>query len=587
MINYLRKIYYLLGDGQKKIPLIILLFVLSSLFDLAGLSLIAPYIGLALDTNVLDGVFGQIVVRIGLPQEKESLLLIISLVLLGVFLIKTISAILINIIIINFSQNQEVRLRNLLMKSYQSLPYIKYLNRNSSEYIYSIHNLTSQYASHLVLPLLRTISDSIVGLFILGFLAWQNISALIALTTLIGLLIIGYDSIIRHKVTIHGAKANKSATRMVEGIHEGIEGLKEMRILGKERYFGKIVSDSAAKFAFYNKRIQVLTGMPRYLLELIMIIFIVLLVVSTLLLEGNLQELMPTLGVFSVAALRLLPSANMLSTSLVNLRHGHDAVNRLYSDVKEFEQFKPEKLEKNSEIPEEEFQRITLDAISFVYLNTSQKSLKQISLEIRAGESIGLMGASGSGKTTLIDLLLGLLDPHEGVINYNGKPLNLFMRQWQSQVAYLSQQVFLIDDTLRQNVTLAIDADKINEKLLHKALQQSRLMELVDQLPQGIDTVLGERGMRLSGGQRQRVALARAFYRERGVLIMDEATSALDNKTEREIVKEIEQLKGRKTMIVIAHRLTTLQYCDRIYELKDGEIIGVGNYKELVLNYKT
>ena len=263
------------------------MFVLSSLFDLAGLSLIAPYIGLALDTNVLDGVFGQIVVRIGLPQEKESLLLIISLVLLGVFLIKTISAILINIIIINFSQNQEVRLRNLLMKSYQSLPYIKYLNRNSSEYIYSIHNLTSQYASHLVLPLLRTISDSIVGLFILGFLAWQNISALIVLTALIGLLIIGYDRIIRHRVTIHGAKANKSATRMVEGIHEGIEGLKEIRILGKERYFGKIVSDSAEKFAFYNKRIQVLTGIPRYLLELTMIMFIVLLVISTLLLEGN------------------------------------------------------------------------------------------------------------------------------------------------------------------------------------------------------------------------------------------------------------------------------------------------------------
>ncbi len=587
MIKYLRKIYYLLGDSQKKIPIMILLFVFSSLLDLAGLSLIAPYIALALDASTLDGVFGQIVVRIGLPQEKESLLIILSLVLLGVFLIKTISAILINVIIITFSQSQEVRLRNLLMKSYQSLPYIKYLNRNSSEYIYSIHGLTGQFASHLVLPLLRTISDSIVGLFILGFLAWHNTSALITLTTLIGLLIIGYDRIIRHRVAIYGAEANKSATRMVEGIHEGMEGLKEMRILGKERYFGKIVSDNTAKFAFYNIRTQVLTGIPRYLLELIMIMFVVLLVVGTLLLEGDLQELMPTLGVFSVAALRLLPSANMLSTSLVQLRHGHDAVDRLYSDVKGFEQSKSENLEKDSEISEEEFQSITLDAISFAYPNTSQKSLKQISLEIRSGESIGLMGASGSGKTTLIDLLLGLLDPQEGIINYNGKPFNLFLRQWQSQVAYLPQQVFLIDDTLRQNVALGIDENKINEKLLYKALQQSRLMELVDQLPQGIDTLLGERGVRLSGGQRQRVALARAFYHERNILILDEATSALDNETEREIVKEIEQLKGNKTMIVIAHRLTTLQHCDRIYELKDGEIISVRSYKDLVLNYET
>jgi ATP-binding cassette, subfamily B, bacterial PglK len=585
VINYLRKIYYLLGEGQKKIPLIIFLFVLSSLFDLAGLSLIAPFIGLALDTNVLDGVFGQIVLKIGLSQDKESLLLIISLVLLGVFLVKTLSNILINIIIINFSQSQEVRLRNLLMKSYQSLPYINYLNRNSSEYIHSIHNLTEHYASRLVLPLLRTIGDSIIGLFILGFLAWQNISALLTLTTLIGLLIIAYDRIIRHKVTIHGVNANKSATRMVEGINEGIEGLKEMRILGKKRYFAKIVSDSSAKFSFHNKRVQVLTGVPRYLLELIMITFIVLLVISAMLFGGNLQELIPTLGVFSVAALRLLPSANMLSVGLIDLRHGHDSVNRLYSDVKEFEHFKPEKLEKNSEIPEKEFQRITLDRISFLYPNASQKSLKQISLEIRAGESIGLMGASGSGKTTLIDLLLGLLDSQDGVINYNGKPLNLFMRQWQSQVAYLPQQVFLIDDTLRQNVALEIDADKINEKLLYKALQQSRLMALVDQLPQGIDTVLGERGVRLSGGQRQRVALARAFYHERDILIMDEATSALDNKMEREIVKEIGRLKGKKTIIVIAHRLTTLQHCDRIYELKDGKIVNVGSYKDLVMSH--
>ena len=201
--------------------------------------------------------------------------------------------------------------------------------------------------------------------------------------------------------------------------------------------------------------------------------------------------------------------------------------------------------------------------------------------------SIIFWGPPGSGKTTLIDLLLGLLDLKDGVINYNGKPLNLFMRQWQSQVAYLPQQVFLIDDTLRQNVTLELDADKINEKLLYKALQQSRLMALVDQLPQGVDTVLGERGVRLSGGQRQRVALARAFYHERDILIMDEATSALDNKMEREIVKEIGRLKGKKTIIVIAHRLTTLQHCDRIYELKDGKIVNAGSYKDLVMSHES
>ena len=190
------------------------------------------------------------------------------------------------------------------------------------------------------------------------------------------------------------------------------------------------------------------------------------------------------------------------------------------------------------------------------------------------------------GKTTLLDVFLGLLNPQEGLLLYNGKPLNKSLDEWRSQIAYLPQQVFIIDDSLRSNVALGIEVSEINDLKVENALRQARLMELVEQLPQGVNTLLGERGIRLSGGQRQRIAIARAFYHERSILVLDESTSALDNNTEKEIVNEIKYLKGMKTMIVIAHRLTTLQHCDRIYELKDGQFTKSGTYEEFNIEHK-
>ena len=216
---------------------------------------------------------------------------------------------------------------------------------------------------------------------------------------------------------------------------------------------------------------------------------------------------------------------------------------------------------------------MTLKDVCFSYPKTKQHALNGISLDIHANDSIGLIGSSGSGKTTLVDMLLGLLEPKSGEILFNGRPLNSCLDNLRSQVAYLPQEVFLIDDTLRKNVALGIEDSEIDNKKINRALKQARLSELVNIMPQGVDTMLGERGARLSGGQRQRIALARAFYHGRSILVMDESTSALDSETESEIIKEIKQLKGHITIIVIAHRLATVEHCDRIYRLEMGEIV--------------
>ena len=295
----------------------------------------------------------------------------------------------------------------------------------------------------------------------------------------------------------------------------------------------------------------------------------------------------PTLVMFGVAAIRLLPAASILSSSLINLRYKRDAVSRLYKDLKIHQQITTDsqlltKFYSPADIQFTPFDRLELKNISFQYSKEVGKSLDNISMTIKSGDSIGLIGTSGSGKTTLVDLMLGLLDSQEGTIKYNEKSFEESLQEWRSQIAYLPQDVFITDSTIKGNIALGINDEKIDEVRVDLALKQSHLLEFVNQLPQGKETSLGERGVRLSGGQRQRIALARAFYHNRNVLVMDESTSALDNDTEREVVAEVGRLKGKITMIVIAHRLSTLQHCDRIYELKQGRIVNSGTYQEIL-----
>lgn len=581
MKQYLQEILLLLGEDRRKLPGLVLLFLGSSLLDLVGIGLIGPYIALVIDPQALDGRLGNVIAALGLPREPHAALILIGLLLLGVFLLKAVAAIWVQHSILRFSQKQLVRLQSTLMRSYQSLPYTEFLRRNSSEYVHAIGNLVTTY-SIVVQIGLRTLSDSIVALVILGLLAWHNAPALALLFALLLTVILGYDRLFRRHLAHYGEQVNKGCTSMYRGVHEGIEGLKEIRILGKEEHFHRMVHEGAQRSARFSTRAEMIKFAPRYLLELTLVTFVVTLVQLALFMGHNLQALVPTLGMFGLAALRLMPSANTLSISLINLRYHRDTVSRLHRNLQAVANPLREARNPPVETATNEFRSLSLAHVQFTFPNARQPALRDLSLIIRAGESIGLIGPSGSGKTTLVDVLLGLLEPQAGEIRYNDRPMRESLATWRAQVAYLPQQVFLIDDTLRRNVALGLDDQEIDENRIAEALRQARLADLVTDLPDGSDTIIGERGIRLSGGQRQRVALARAFYHNRNILLMDEATSALDKDTEREIVEEIRRLKGRKTLIVIAHRLTTVQHCDRIYRLQSGRIVEAGTYGEVL-----
>jgi len=574
MKDYFRKIFYILDSDRKKLPRLLLFFLLVSMLDLAGLILIAPYISLALDPQALQGssLFGQFVLFFGLPTEQKPLLIILGTTLLFIFLFKGISGVWIHFKIILFSRDQQVRLRSHLMKTYQSLPYTRYLNRNSSEYIFSIQVLTGNFGG-VLMAILKMLSDLIIASVILILLAFTHGLALLFLIVFLSLIVLSYYLLTRKKLIRFGKNSNDAATQLVKGIHEGIEGFKEIRILGRENFFYKKVVDAATKESIFAAKSEMISSIPRYLLEVFIVSFIVILVVGSILLNHDIVVILPMIAMFGVAALRLLPIASTLSGNLVRLRYSDDAMSKLYNDLIEFDA-NPEKLSYDNNV-KSTFSNLKINKISFNYPNQKINALNDISMTISAGDSIGFMGASGAGKTTLVDVLLGLLEPQQGEIFYNDKKLK-DIKTWQSQVAYLPQQVFLIDDSLRNNIALGVNDKDIDDRKIKESIRQASLNDIVEKLPQGIDTFIGERGIRLSGGQRQRIAIARAFYFDKSVFIMDESTSALDNETEEEIVQEIKLLKGKKTLIVIAHRHSTIKYCDIIYKLENGRIIETG-----------
>jgi ATP-binding cassette, subfamily B, bacterial PglK len=584
MHEYINRILSLVSGKRTELLFFVFLFFVLSLIEVIGLGLIAPYIALVINTNdtiVNSDILLMLIDLFGMPREQRALLLILGFGLLFIFLIKTALTILINKKIIYYGQDQRRQLSLFLMKSYQSLPYTKYLNRNSSEYIHSINILTSHFSNLLIL-LLRTTSNGIVGLFIMGLLIWQNSLVFLLMVLIFGSALYGYDAFFKAEIHNYGVKNNQVSNQMLQAIRESMHGFKEIRVLKKEEYFFNIVNRSIDKQTLYNSKYEFIATIPRSLLELLMVLFIVLLVVVALQFNHDLQTLIPTLGLFGVAALRMFPFASILSNLLVELRHSHDSISRLSKDVCGLK--KEQCIDKHN-IEEKSFSTfkdIVFDKVNFRYDSATYSALEDISFRIRAGEFIGIIGASGSGKTTLIDVLLGFLNTNSGTMLYNGVAFSENLKQWRSQVSYTPQNIFLLDNSLANNIAWE-DEDNIDEKRLMKSIKQARLSELVQQLPKGINTLLGENGSRISGGQRQRIALARAFYHNKDVIIMDEATSALDSKTESEIISEIKKLKKSRplTLIAIAHNLDTLKLCDRIYKIEKGRIVDIDLHKDI------
>jgi len=546
-----------------------------SFLDVLGIGLVGPYLSLVVDnSNQRSAILNWFFER-NLAESSDKVLIMLGLLLVLVFVVKGIASILINRKIFIFGNSQVVSIRTRLMEIYQNMPYTDHIKRNSSEYIQATQGYSVQLIG-VIIVLSKWVCEGIAVISIFAILTYSQGFIPILLILFIVAFVYLYNFIFSSTVKKAGKIAPIQNSLAIKGISESMEGFKEIKIFGIESFFTKKVQKASQIFSEQRCKEQIISFAPRQIIESIMVVFIVSLVIGSLL-WGDDKNVLPILGMLGVATARLLPSATILTKGLTTLQFSRYGISVLFNDIKKYSTNKKEKLSVlNSTIEHNEFHNFELVNIFYKYPNSKENILSNINFKIKQNESIGLIGSSGAGKTTMLDLILGLLVPNQGAINYNGSPLKYNLAAWRSNIAYIPQQIFLIDDTLRRNIALGVEDSVIDEKKIMEAIKLSQLSNLINELPKGINTFLGERGVRLSGGQRQRVALARAFYHGREVLVMDEATSALDTKIESQIVEAINKFKKNKTIIVIAHRLSTVRTCDVIYKIEKGNIVGFG-----------
>jgi ABC-type bacteriocin/lantibiotic exporter with double-glycine peptidase domain len=583
--EYLKEIFYVLGERSRLIPFMALAFLGLSLLDVIGIGLIAPFLATIIypDSSDETGIFSYIL-SLGFFSDYKEAILYCSIGLVLIFLMKSIVGVLINRMILKFCFSQGVRLRTYLMESYLSLPYESYINRNSSDYIYNIEQLANQYSQTILQSLLRVISESLIIIAIISLLDIYDLEALIILIVIIVVTASIYDLIFKKINIRYGKSVNESSSIIVKGIQEGVLGLKEIRILSATEFFLNNVIKASEVYARDITKAQLISQLPKYFLEFLLICFLVILIIFNLLAETPVESLVTTLSLFGFGSVRIIPSLNQVLSSLSNLRFSRDAMSRLYEDIIQLDNTKANLTKQTSSKNKliDSFYKISFESVSFNYISSEKKVINDLNLTIHSGESIGLIGSSGSGKTTLVNIMLGLLNPSSGNIFYNNTKLNESIDTLRSKVAYLPQDVFITDDTVSSNIALGILPEYIDYEKVKLSISKAKLDSLLQDLPDGLDTVIGERGLKLSGGQKQRLAIARSFYFDKDIIIMDESTSSLDSQTEKEIIKEINQLKGEKTIIMIAHRHTTLEKCDRILELADGRVVNEHTYDNLI-----
>jgi ABC-type multidrug transport system fused ATPase/permease subunit len=598
MIRYLPKFLYVLADKKKGLPLLIFLFLFTSILDAFGIGLVGPFIGLAtspestFQTPWLNWVYTQ-----SGAQSTGQFIALLGLIIIGVFYIKSFLYFRVQKYIYSFSFAQQADLRTRLLHAYLTVPYSFHLSRNSAVLIQNILNETHRLCQGFMIPLLNASSNFVVLLILLLLLIKTDAMAtLIVLGILLLAFVPYYQS--RNKISNWGMEVSKTSDEIIRVVNHSLGGLKETRVIGCEAYFEAQMIRQAERCSKVMESFATFQILPRIAIETLLITFLVGLCSIFLLKQTTTQNLASVLGVFSMASIRLMPAINQMVASTSAIRNSSFTLDKLYHDLKELEHqgidkhwrsLHSSKVGYLSGLKDSEShvmpltEQIILDNVTYRYPGTSDLALKEVSLVLKKGQSIGLIGKSGAGKTTLVDVILGLLLPESGDIIVDGKSIYANLRSWQNLIGYIPQTIFLMDETVEKNVAFGVPQHLIDRKRLSEAIQAAQLTELVEQLPDGLQTVIGERGIRLSGGQRQRIGIARALYHEREILVLDEATAALDNETESLVNESIKSLNGIKTMIIIAHRLSTVEHCDCIYMMDKGHIIKSGNYQEVVL----
>ena len=570
------KIVWRLFTRSDRIAFIRIVFmvIIGMFLETVSLGIVVPIIGILTQDNYQEK-YPWIVDLFG-SLSREELISAVMVAMVFIYIVRSLFLFWSLWIQKGFSASVSGRLSQSLFSIYLRQPYMFHLQRNSSTLMRNTKNATSVVTCG-VDPFLVLLTDGLVAIAMFSLLIYVEPIGTLAVLLVFGVSTLLFQRLTRRRIDNWGYRVDYHETKILQHLQEGFGGAKDVKILGRENEFLSQHEKHLGESIRINRIYNVILTLPRSFMEIITIVGLCLLVVSMVVRDRPLSDIVPILGLFAAAAFRVMPSINRLLMATQTLIFNRSIIASVYRD------FLLDSPEVNSAQRLEPFaKQLELKDVSFKYPTAATPSLQDVSLVVKRGEAVGFVGPSGAGKSTLVDVILGLFAPTSGVVSVDGSDVHQNLRNWQNQIGYVPQAIYLTDDTLRRNVAFGLNDENIDDDLVREAIRLAQLQEFVSTLPDGLETVVGERGVRLSGGQRQRIGIARALYHKPSVLVLDEATSSLDTPTEHGVMQAVQALQGSKTVIIVAHRLSTVEYCDRLYRIEDSRITEEGTFAEVV-----
>ena len=570
--------------------LLFFFFLFAAIVQLVGVASIQPFMNIVTNPDSIrtSWLLHSVYTFLGFTNDRSFILFIgfstLSLILLsnaiGAFNVwlKT-----------RFTMRLNHNLARRLLSIYLDKPYSFFLNHTTSDMGRTILQEVNQLISSLVLPLFDLIIDSFIVLALVVFLLFRDFTITMVAFSILGGAYFITNTMVRKRTRRAGRERAQANIGRFATTDEALSGIKITKVMGKEPFFLNEFTAYSERFVRVETYIRLVAGLPKYILEGIAFGGIILLVLVLSIKSDNVVSMIPTISLFAFAGYRMMPALQSIYSAMMNIIFNQAILDQIVEEVAGTDAGAGSNLKEDSTPPMSFKHRIELKDLSFSYLRSDIPTLDGINISVAKNSMIGFVGTTGSGKTTLVDVILGLLPAHEGEVLVDGVPLtDTNIRSWQKLIGYVPQDIFLTDSTIARNIAYGVQEEHVDMEKVRKAAKLAALDRFIDdELPRGYETKVGERGVRLSGGQRQRIGLARALYNNPPVLILDEATSALDGTTEGAVMEAINQASSERTMILIAHRISTVKECDMIYMLEEGKIVDQGTYEELLAKSPT
>jgi len=576
-----------LFDQKEKLQFVgvMAVAIAAALLQALGIISVLPFLQLVMEPEMVreNKWLNLLFVSLGF-KSVFSFTIFVGFAMLGILLVGNAISAFFAWLKVRFVWQKNHDISSALLRKYLSLPYVYFLSKHSADLGKNILSEVEQMTGHLLLPLMRILTSGIVVFIILTLLFFVN-PAVAAITVLLfGSLYVAIFVFLRRRLRVKGEKRVQENTGRFTVATEALAGIKDIKILGREGYFLERFSNHSAKFSKLQAWVAVIGQLPQYFMETVAFGGVIALILVLLSLGQEGSKIIPLVSFFVFAGYRLMPAFQEIFYGVSSVQFNRASLDKISRDMSEETTAPPVFQKRELPTPLVLRERIALENMSFCYPHSRQIALSHVSLEIPKSSFVGLVGPTGGGKTTLGDVLIGLLSPSEGRMTVDGVEIrgnNVW--NWQRNIGYVPQQVFLYDDTVTRNVVFGLPDERIDRTRVEEVCRIANLHDFIEQeLPNGYDTPIGERGIRLSGGQKQRIGIARALYHDPEVLVLDEATSSLDGITERAVLQAIENVAKKKTVIAIAHRLTTVKNCDTIYLIDKGAIVTQGTYEELM-----